>query len=146
MNIGQKLYIDTMFEADICSFKNLLRNHTYDYLAKPVLSEYSYNKFYNSFSKSDTYKENWFKSKYCNENTWFYQDNIRIHRTTNNLFSIKYCFITENRDNIVLLDNVNADIIVSYLQSGLLKDISEISEKYINKYKPLNNWIKCGIV
>lgn len=146
MNIGQKLYIDTMFKVDTISFKNLLLNHTYDYIAKPVLSEYTYNKFYNSFSESYTYKENWFKSKYCNENTWFYQDNIRIHKNYNNLFSLKYCFINEYRDNIVLLNNATANKVLEYLHNGLLEDISTISEKNIINYKPLNNWIKCGIV
>ena len=145
MDIGQKLFGEAMKNMDKESLINVMENHCYDFITKPILSNYSEDEFRKSFSKSKNYKNMWFKKEFCCENPWFYTDNLRIRRT-NNIFSLSYCFISDYKDSILLMDNVTARELVYYIQHFLIYDLKNITDFNAPDYYSLNYWIKCGIV
>jgi hypothetical protein len=141
--ITGKDLLNEIYNLEINQFKNMIQNHTYDYIAKPVLNTYLKPYFLKSFSQFGNYS---CKPEYSNENTLFWCEYITIHnKVGDDKFSMEYNFMCDYDEPIDLIKNASLSMILDYIKTDLKNDINKYSKLNLYMYKPYKHWVKCSI-
>ena len=139
------------------TLKNILLIHNYDYIIKPLISEYNtntLNEVFNSYPNTLSYNVlDWHKEHVVCSNFFAHENCVKINRVNNDwrggiVFDLKYQPICDYEADYYMLHNVSVDNLLEYIE----KDLSTNVKKYYNSKSPLENedqykyWYKCYVV
>jgi len=137
--------------------EKMLVTHKYDYIIKPIISEYNISTLtdvFNSYpNKLDNNVLEWYKEELVCSNFFAHQCCVKINRVKNDwrggiVFDLLFQPICDYEADYYMLHNVSIDNLLEYIEKYLSTNVkkynySEINIGDVNQYK---YWYKCQVL